>query len=321
VPIPVLIQSQSIINNICSGGSGLRDYYLFFFEGGTMTDNVKVSFFSNLFIKFLVKFILLFSLLIGSNLPYQAMAAGGIVISPQLVELDNKNRNTVLTLANRGQETETYRISVINYRMDEQGNLFEIDKPIGEDAFANGLFRFAPRQVTLKPGKPQTVRVLYRRPSGLQDGEYRSHLLFQQVPETTAANSNANSRAGISVEIKTIFGISIPIIVRHGKLSGDGEITELKPAQKENGSDAIALRINRTGNQSLRGDVVLSSDGKEVGRLNNVAVYLSTPYREVVVPLLEERLQTLSGKTITVDYRPRKGKSGPVIASNNITIQ
>ncbi|WP_125911858.1 molecular chaperone [Kiloniella majae] len=286
-----------------------------------MTDTVRVSFFFDLFVKFLVKFILLFAFIIGSYFPHKAMAAGGIVISPQLVELDNKNRNTVLTLANRGQETETYRISVINYRMDAQGNLFEIDKPIGEDAFANGLFRFAPRQVTLKPGSPQTVRVLYRRPSGLKDGEYRSHLLFQQVPETTAANSNTANRAGISVEIKTIFGISIPIIVRHGSLSGNGEITELKPAKKENGSDAISLRINRTGNQSLRGDVILSSDGKEVGRLNNVAVYLSTPYREVVVPLVEEKLQTLSGKTISVDYRPRKGETGPVIASNNITIR
>ncbi|WP_120496723.1 molecular chaperone [Kiloniella sp. EL199] len=286
-----------------------------------MTDNVKFSFFSNLFIKILIKFVLLFSLFMGINFPHTAMAAGGIVISPQLVELDNKNRNTVLTLANRGQKAETYRISVINYRMNEQGNLFEIDKPVGEDAFANGLFRFAPRQVTLKPGKPQTVRVLYRRPSGLEDGEYRSHLLFQQVPETAAVNSDVASRAGISVEIKTIFGISIPIIVRHGNLSGNGEITELKPAKKENGSDAISLRINRTGNQSLRGDVVLSSEGKEVGRLNNVAVYLSTPYREVVVPLLEEKLQALSGKTISVDYLPRKGRQGPVIASNNITIQ
>jgi len=58
-----------------------------------------------------------------------AYAAGGLVVTPQLVELDSRNRSQVLALANRGTETETYRISVVNYRMDSKGDLHRTDAP------------------------------------------------------------------------------------------------------------------------------------------------------------------------------------------------
>ncbi|WP_419901542.1 molecular chaperone [Kiloniella sp.] len=293
-----------------------------------MTNSVSVSSLSNFLLsskKLIKKFyystylptiLILIILIFTISLSSPSRAAGGLVVTPQLVELNARNRNTVLTLANRGNKVETYRISIINYRMDEQGNLFQIDTPSGVEAFANGLFRYAPRQITLKPGTPQTVRVLYRRPADLEEGEYRSHLLFQQVPDTKPQASNNSSGAGLSVEIKTIFGISIPVIVRHGELTGNGQLAELKSIDKNDGEKAISLRINRSGNQSLRGDLVALSDGNEVGRLNNVAVYLSTAYRDIEVPLTTEKLLSLSGKTIDVEYRPRKGKTGPIITSS-----
>ncbi|MEH6632063.1 MAG: hypothetical protein V7776_14650 [Halopseudomonas aestusnigri] len=271
----------------------------------------EVSYLKHFFAIF-VFLILIFTIQLSNS----ASAAGGLVVTPQLVELDSRNRSTVLTLANRGNKVETYRISIINYRMDEQGNLFQIDTPSGVEAFANGLFRYAPRQITLKPGTPQTVRVLYRRPSDLKDGEYRSHLLFQQVPDIKPQISGDSSSAGISVEIKTIFGISIPVIVRHGALTGSGQLAELKPIDRNDGEKAISLRIMRSGNQSLRGDLVALSEGNEVGRLNNVAVYLSTSYRDIEVPLTSEKLLSLAGKKIDVEYRPRKGKTGPIITSS-----
>ena len=44
---------------------------------------------------------------------------------------------------------------------------------------AADLVRYSPRQVELAPGEVQTVRIQIRKPEGLKDGEYHSHLVFQ----------------------------------------------------------------------------------------------------------------------------------------------
>lgn len=246
-----------------------------------------------------------------------ATAAGGLVVTPQLVELDSRQRSKVLTLANRGTKAETYRVSVVNYRMDGDGSLHPTKIASEDENFATGLFRYAPRQITLQPGKPQTVRILYRRPANLKEGEYRSHLLFQQIPEATAEAANQAGGSGLSVKIKTIFGITIPVLVRHGTLQASGQLSDLKTA-KINKNPGIAMRIARSGSRSLRGDLVALAGGTEVGRLNNVAVYLSTPYSDVVMPLAPQSTEKVSGQDIVVEYRPRGESNGPLIASGSV---
>lgn len=249
--------------------------------------------------------------------PGAVFAAGGLVISPQLVELDSRQRSKVLTLANRGEETQTYRISVINYRMGPDGNLYPADTPTAGEGFATGLFRYAPRQITLEPGRPQTVRILYRRPANLGEGEYRSHLMFQQVPKARPATADQGNAAGLSIQIEPIFGITVPVIIRHGKLEANGELTDLNMTNV-NGNTGISMRIARSGRKSLRGDLVASVGGESLARLNNVAVYLSTPYREVVLPLKPEEAKAAAGREILVEYRPRGDDDGRPIASGSV---
>ncbi len=244
-----------------------------------------------------------------------AEAAGGLVVTPQLVELDSRNGSQVLTLANRGSEAETYRISIVNYRMDAQGNLHPTETPADGEGFAGALFRYAPRQVTLEPGRPQTVRILYRRPANLQDGEYRSHLMFQQVPKATPSSANVSAASGLSMQIQTVFGITVPVIIRHGSLEARSALSGLKPIEVGEGRPGIALRIARDGGKSLRGDLVATIGGDEVGRLNNVAVYLSTPHRDVVLPLDPARLPQAGGREVLVEYRERPEQGGAAVAS------
>lgn len=246
--------------------------------------------------------------------------ANGLVITPQLVELDSRQRSKVLTLANRGSEIQTYRISVINYRMDVEGNLHPADTPSEQEGFATGLFRYAPRQITLEPGKPQTIRILYRRPANLNDGEYRSHLLFQQVPDAPTAAAGADAGTGLSLQIQTIFGVTVPVIIRHGKLEASGQLAELE-ATSVDGVPGIAMRIARSGSRSLRGDLVATLDGEDIGRLNNVAVYLSTPHRKVVMPLAPEQAKAASGQEVIVEYRPRGNDEAPAIASGSLILR
>ncbi len=249
------------------------------------------------------------------------LAAGGLVVTPQLGELDSTNRSQVLTLANRGTETETYRISIVNYRMDQQGKLHPTETPADGEGFAGALFRYAPRQITLEPGKPQTVRILYRRPANLQEGEYRSHLMFQQVPKAEPQTVGGSTGGGLSLQIRTVFGITLPVIVRHGRLEGAGELTNLTQTRTSDGRPGVALRIARDGKKSLRGDLVALLGDEEVGRLNNVAVYLSTPHREVVLPLDPEGLGKGGSRDLRVEYRERQDKGGASIASGLLQLR
>ncbi len=259
-----------------------------------------------------------FAVLVGT---VPALAAGGLVVTPQLVELDSTQRSRVLTLANRGTETETYRVSIVNYRMDGQGNLHRTETPAEGEGFAGALFRYAPRQITLEPGKPQTVRILYRRPANLQEGEYRSHLLFQQVPSAEATAAQVQSGSGLSLQIRTVFGITVPVIVRHGRLSAEGRLTDLTPTRTGDGKPGVAVRIARDGKKSLRGDLVALIGEEEVGRLNNVAVYLSTPHRDIVMPLDPEKLGQGAGRDLRVEYRERADRGGASIASGRLQLR
>lgn len=260
-------------------------------------------------------------ILVAANLPAApARAAGGLVVTPQLVELDSRNRSQVLTLANRGNQPETYRISIVNYRMDEEGNLHPTEQPAEGEGFAGALFRYAPRQITLEPGQPQTVRILYRRPANLQEGEYRSHLMFQQVPRAEPTAADTGSASGLSIQIQTVFGITVPVIIRHGALQAEGGFKLLAPAQLGDGSPAIKLRIARSGAKSLRGDLVARIGDEVLGRLNNVAVYLSTPHRDVFLPLDAERLADFSGREVLVEYRERDDRGGAFLASGQLRL-
>jgi len=260
-------------------------------------------------------------LAVGVLAPGQGLAAGGLVVTPQLVELDSTRRSQVLTLANRGSETETYRISIVNYRMDGAGNLHRTETPAEGEGFAGALFRYAPRQITLEPGKPQTVRILYRRPANLQEGEYRSHLLFQQVPKSEAVSLAAPAGSGLSLQIRTVFGITVPVIVRHGRLQATGQLTDLVTTRTSDGTPGVALRIARDGKMSLRGDLVALLGEEEVGRLNNVAVYLSTPHRDVVMPLDPEKLHAGQNGDLRVEYRERDDRGGAAIASAHLRLR
>jgi P pilus assembly chaperone PapD len=244
--------------------------------------------------------------------PFVAKAAGGLLVAPTLIELDKRQHSQSLRLINGDTQAHAYRISLLNYRMDENGQLHETKEETGQDKFASGMIRYSPRQITLKPGEAQTVRVVYRRSANLAEGEYRSHLLFRKIPESRPPVYGEDTKSKLSINVKAIFGITIPVIIRHGELSATGQITQVKAAQTKEGKSGISMHVERTGERSLRGNLVVTADELEVARVNNLAIYLSSPYRRVVLPL--DPGQSLEGKKVVVEYRENKKDGGSLIA-------
>ncbi len=236
--------------------------------------------------------------LLGSN----AYAASGLVVSPKRVVFEKGQRLVEILLANRGDEEQVFRISLVNRAMQENGQLIEAETPNEGEFFAKEVLRSTPRQIAIKPKETQKVRILSRLPADAKDGEYRSHLLIQEIPKakpTQAVDGADDGNLGVSVT--AIFGITLPVILRKGDLSAD--VTLSAPMVRRDGEDTyLDIAVNRTGTKSIIGTANVFADGQKIGILKNVAVYLSTPRRFTSIKLDPKRAQNLSGKTIRVTF-------------------
>jgi P pilus assembly chaperone PapD len=245
-----------------------------------------------LYYKFLVAFVVLSSS--GGFYAANVQAASNLLVTPTRVVFESRDRSAQVTLMNQGDETGNFRISFIRQQMTEDGQFVPVKE--GESGkFSDEMIRYSPRQVTLEPGQSQVVRLLVRKKRDLEEGEYRSHMLFQALPNPKKTNveklEDSKSNA-IKVEILPVVGITIPIIVRHGNLSADVKLSQVKmiDPNKEKARPSISLLMTRKGNASVYGDfkAVFTPVGGEptvVGQIVGVAVYTPNAQRRFNIPL------------------------------------
>jgi hypothetical protein len=217
--------------------------------------------------------------------------------------LQNRGRSGEVLLVNGGSERCTYRVSLVNMAMGVDGVVREVPKQPGEIT-AENLVRYSPKQVTLEPNGTQTVRIQVRLPEGLPPGEYRSHLMFRAVPpppppvaETPQADAEAQ---GFSVKLTPIYGLTIPLIIRHGATQASTTISDLRlePPSKPDDPAVLHLRVNRKGNRSVYGDLEVTWSPRAglprfVGKHNGIAIYDKVPHRDMTLglqlPLAKDR--------------------------------
>ena len=272
---------------------------------------------------------------LGAGSP--ALAQGGfgdITVTPTRVVLEGRERSGTISLANTGAEKATYRISVVNMRMTENGAFVEI--PEGQagpgEQFAGDLFRYAPRQVTLEPGTSQTIRIALRKPAGLAAGEYRSHLLIRAIPGEGAGRSiEQKAGNGVEISLAVIPGIALPVIVRHGEVTASvtmsNFVLDRTPASKNGKIPSLTFRLNRDGNESVYGDLAATyfAPGNDKGVLlsevNQLAVYTPNSYRIVTMSLNQnQEVKLESGGKIKVTYRTQPKEGAKPIGAGEFVI-
>lgn len=124
----------------------------------------------------------------------------GLLVAPIKLEFEGRTRSGTFKILNRDPATVDYRISF--------APLIEKDK--GKNA--KDWVRFSPRRIRLGPGDHQTVRVVARKPSDLAPGEYTARILIQAIPPARKADE---TRDEIKINLDIVYGISIPIIIKH----------------------------------------------------------------------------------------------------------
>ena len=260
-----------------------------------------------------------------------AFAAGQLMVTPTRIVFEGNDRTKQVNLINNGSETGRFRISFVRRNMTADGN-FE-DVPESEAGmYSDEIVRFSPRQVTLPPGQSQTVRLMLRKKRNTQDGEYRSHMLFQTLPDPATSDINKLSdknTESLSVELIPIIGITIPVIVRQGDVSSTVSLSnfELKQANTVKADKTLSLKINRQGNGSAYGDIRVyftPAEGGEtvaLGLINGVAVYTPLASRSVDIRLQIPAGLKLSKGELHITYlEPGKDETTGLLAESRLAI-
>ena len=228
-----------------------------------------------------------------------------VVITPKRLVFEGRTRMAEVSLANQSDKRITYDISFMHLRMNANGSLQEIKDADPGAQFADGLLRFTPRRVVLEPRQTQSVRFQLRKPEGLADGEYRSNVVFRVVPSTK--EPEAGKADELAISLVPVYGISIPVFVRQGKVSVKASISEIAVNAEAEKAPRMSFQIDRDGGKSVYGNIRVELLRKaraplDVGKLNGAAVYLPLATRPRSIPLdLPKGLQ-LRGATLRVRF-------------------
>lgn len=238
---------------------------------------------------------------------FELMAQGDLLVTPIRVVFEGKKQKEAINLVNVGKDTATYSISFLQYNMNEDGSFTSIEKPDSGQMFASPYLRIFPRKVTLAPGEPQVIMLQCRRSADMQDGEYRSHLYFRSEKNYKPLGSAFKDTNLLSVQLTPIYGISIPVIVRSGRASVSSSLSNLSLEVLPNLGQNLKLTINRTGNISIYGDLLIEfipNKGKSIdaGVLKGVGVYTNIDKRNIAVKLNNTTGKPFSNGKLKVQF-------------------
>lgn len=257
------------------------------------------------------------------SLSFSAVAQS-LTLSPNRIVLEGRENKGRVLVSNPSDEEKSYRLQLLNRRMLEDGTYQNVEKgqEIEGENYADEIIRVSPRSFTLGPRSSQTVRVFARMTKDLPDGEYRSHLRVQVLPDAGPPVINEDQDK-VNIRIRVNYGITIPIIVRKGELTYDVKIDSIELQQHaETGQPVLVTRLSREGLRSSYGDISVTfkdSTGKEhlVKFLPGLSLFYPNPARVFTIPLDVPQDLTLKNGTITVTYRTQEEEGGTVMAQSS----
>jgi P pilus assembly chaperone PapD len=240
--------------------------------------------------------------------PICPLLAGSLLLAPTRLMFEGGTRAQELTIMNRSDTIQTYRLRLEDRRIKENGEYEVISDP-ADPLAGSPMLRLSARQVTIPPQESATVRVLLRKPAGIGSGEVRSHLIVSELPTVAPPAVGSAGGEALSVTITTIFGISIPVMVRSGETSARLSIPSVKlvnvPDQPN--LDNIQMRLETTGNRSMFVDlkVVPARQRRSlpVAEARGVSIYNPVNARDFVLSLNPEQTARMRSGAYVVTFQ------------------
>ena len=258
----------------------------------------------------------------------QSYGQGNLLITPRRVVLEGTKRTQELNLANTGQDSARYNVSIVQYRMKEDGSFEEITTPDPGQNFADKYIRFFPRSVTLGPNEAQVVKMQMTRSDQMAPGEYRSHVYFRSVPKETALGDESKEKdsTSISVKLVPIFGITIPVIIRVGQSTMKVSLSDLNLVIINDTIPRLQLTFNRSGNMSVYGDVQVKyippqGNAIPVGTVKGIAVYTPNTIRRFVMDLDKKPAVNYHSGSLHVSFSSQSDTRPEIFAEADLSLK
>lgn len=271
-------------------------------------------------------FLFLSILFSGLFAAVSAGAQGNLMLMQKRVVFEGGRRIATVEYGNSGRDTARYTVSLVHLRMNGDGSMERIAKPGPGDLFADSYVRYFPHNIVLAPGESQTMKIQLINTRDMKPGEYRSHLYFRATPQNNAeaGETDRNNREGISVSLKAVFGITIPLIVRAGPGNASAQLTDVA-LKDENGTPYVEFNILRSGNFSVYGDITVthvSPSGKEtiIGKVKGVAVYTPGTLRRNRLSLVNGEKADLQRGKLIISYDRQTEKEGTPMATAELQL-
>jgi len=200
----------------------------------------------------------------------------GLSVAPIQMIFAPRQTIQTFTVSNRSANTTLHRLNLSDEVMQENGSL--ATQAEGFEYSAKKMIRFSPNEITLGPGESQIVRVMIRRPADLKDGDYHTHVMFEeQLTETDKREGGLDAEGQFKTNLKTLLTLGIPVIVQHGKIERNLEMVGLVGfAQKlEDGNySPFEIHFKRQGNATGVGYITLKDpNGQNIMAPRSVSVY------------------------------------------------
>jgi len=270
-----------------------------------------------------------------------AAASVNLNITPKRLILDRSTRAGTVYIFNQGTAPATFDIALVERVMLPTGEIQPVSEASADPALqpliarlasAQSLLVAAPRRVTLAPGRGQTIRVRATHPAG-ETGEYRTHLTVTTIPPresgVSAEQAQGPTTDQLSFRINSVFGLSIPIIVRQGAVDARAAIENIQVEYANISPDGVSpavrtpvlrLDIRRLGTSSLFGNVEIAGvrgrRREPIGLARGVGVYPEIDKRTMVIPLGRA---PRPGEQVEVTFTDDDSVPGRVIARSSLT--
>lgn len=225
-----------------------------------------------------LKFLFLLSLL-------PQLAWANISVFPYSVDFDANSNKRVqnIRIINTSSETQTYRVSIVNFIQNSNGKLTETSE--ASPFFADKYLSWSPRQFTLKPNEVQTINIARKSLAQAPDGEFVSHLKVSEVllGAPKLKNNEKSQSNTLSMQLRALFAITLPVTITKGdNLFSKTDLVSYKLLP----DNQLNLILKRLGNKSSRFNIVITDEKDHViGRINGLKIYMSTDTLSINVPL------------------------------------
>lgn len=193
-----------------------------------------------------------------------------LLVSPTRIAFEDRDRVKDIILINVTEQTRSYRIEWQENTTDDFGNYILLAD--NDVSFASSDYiRYSPRQVTLKPGERQVIKLMLRRKSDMDLPEYRSHLKVTALPTVPSTNAESTDE-GIDFKINVLTSYTVPVIVRNQKNNANLSLNDIKVNVKNEEKVFFEIDLGKTGTTSINGDINVSAIDPQTGQSETIGI-------------------------------------------------